>query len=107
MHDSACQRLSQGLFEMAKARFRAIEDDVLYTCDELREILGKSMAEVKRFVREQCVHSEPWEGCLMVLGLDFKNAVIGATKVDTVEAKAERRRKSGAASRTKESSKTP
>ena len=83
-----------------------IEDDVLYTADELRKKSGKSLQEMKSFIREHCVHSEPWEGNLWVVGIDFKRAIIEIGKVDTEEARAARVKKSGAAARTRKAGKT-
>jgi hypothetical protein len=89
-------------FVMAKKpNLGIIEDEVLYTAEAIREIAGKSLPETKRWIRENCIFSEPWEGNLWVTGLDFKRAIIECGKIDTPEAKAERHRKSGASRRPK------
>jgi hypothetical protein len=83
------------------SHIEAIDPNYLYTAEKLRRIEGISLAEMKIFIRDRCVHSEPWSGRYRVLGSDYIDAHSRISLVDTDEAKQERRRKSGAATRTK------
>ncbi|QDV40909.1 hypothetical protein Enr13x_07450 [Stieleria neptunia] len=83
------------------SHIEAIDPNLLYNAEKLRRIEGISLAEMKKFIRENCVYSEAWQGRLNVLGSDYIDAMSRRGLVDSEENKRERQRKSGASTRAK------
>jgi hypothetical protein len=76
-----------------------IEPALLYRSESIAAFFDVSHAEAKRWIRERCRHSEPFQGRLFVLGSDLIAAMAAVAKVDTEADREERRRKSGANAR--------
>lgn len=85
---------------MAKSnRVGVIEDELFYSAEAISRETGRPLAKVKEKIRLYCLFTEPWEGDLWLTGLDWKRGLMKEAKLDTPEAKEQRRRRSGAASR--------
>ena len=99
---TANRRRVQTVLVMSKdSHIEAIDPNLLYNAEKLRRIEGISLAEMKKFIRENCVYSEAWQGRLNVLGSDYIDAMSRRGLVDSEEKKRERQRKSGASTRAK------
>ena len=65
------------------SHIEAIDPNLLYNAEKLRRIEGISLAEMKKFIRENCVYSEAWQGRLNALGSDYIDAMSRSGLVDS------------------------
>ena len=93
--------MSNGIYVMANSTYGSLSNDETYTPKEISNRLGKTEAAWKAFIRANVQYTEPMEGVLLVSGRLFNFAIEELSQHDTEEAKQERCRKSGAASRTR------
>lgn len=80
---------------MSKSSFGVISSELTYTSRELANVLGKSEAKVKEFIRAHVQYTEPMEGLILVSGRLFNFAIEELSRGDTPEDREARRRKAG------------
>lgn len=82
---------------MARQTFGVIDDERVYSVEEIAAIFHISVAKAKAFIRAEVKYAEPWEGGIQVSGRLYRIAVERMSELDTPEKQTARKRRAGKA----------